>query len=170
VVVDEFELRLCGPADAAGLAAMYTADRAELEGPDQHPAPTFFEADGQTERITNVWPEYQTIGFVMVDGGTIVGLFVVEDVVAGGSAVLGYYVASSRRNEGLATAALGQVIDRAFGQLELRRVIADIEADNGPSLRVVAHHGFHLEGPVTIDGVDYERWVLDRATRSDNAV
>ena len=47
---------------------------------------------------------------------------------------------------GLAYRALALALDRAFGEHGARRVFADIDPDNGPSIRLFERLGFRREG------------------------
>jgi RimJ/RimL family protein N-acetyltransferase len=107
-------IRLCGADDAAGLAEMYRLDRNEIEAAEPSRLPAFFETEGQLERITRVWPEHRTLGYVAVEDERILGLFLLEDVTDV-SATVGYYVRSDRRRRGVATAGLGALVEVATG-------------------------------------------------------
>ncbi len=152
-------VRPCSEGDAAALAAMYALDRDEIESAEPWRTPNFFEVDGQLDRITRVWTEHGALGFVAIEREQIVGLFVLEDV-AEESALVGYYVASNRRREGLATRALARLIDIAFREVGVCRLVADIRPDNPYSIRVVARNGFAYEKAVSVEGVDLHRYVL----------
>jgi ribosomal-protein-alanine N-acetyltransferase len=152
-------VRPCCADDAAGLAEMYALDRDEIEDAEPWRAPTFFEVNGQLDRITRVWTEQRTLGFVAVQRERIVGLFVLEDVT-NESATVGYYVASARRREGVATRGLLLLIRIAFCDVGIRRLVADIRPDNIGSLRVAEHNGFRYEKSVSVEGVEYDRLVL----------
>lgn len=54
--------------------------------------------------------------------------------------------APAARGRGLATRALGLGLDHAFGAMNARRVYADIDPDNAPSLRLFERLGFRREG------------------------
>jgi len=61
-------------------------------------------------------------------------------------AELGYMLAPSARGRGIATEALRQLSDWAFGTLGARRLQLLISADNQASSRVAKRAGFILEG------------------------
>ena len=165
---DELVVRACRVDDAAGLAAMYALDRGEIEGAEPWRAPSFFEVDGQVERISRSWVEHRTLGFVALRRDRIVGLFVLEDVTDD-SAFVGYHVAADRRRQGVASCGLASLADIAFGEVGLRTIVADIEPHNIASCRVVERNGFRHEGSVTIDDVHHERWVLNREDAASGA-
>src|SRR3954468_2048630 len=110
-------IRACGTTDAKDFAALYTTDREELD----ERAESFVTTEGQVERITQTWPQYDCEGFVILDDDRVVGLLL-EDI-ADDTATLGYYVAASARGNGVATAAVGAVIPRARDE-GLRRLVA----------------------------------------------
>jgi ribosomal-protein-alanine N-acetyltransferase len=82
---------------------------------------------------------------------------------------LGYGVFERYANMGYISAGLKNVVDRAFNQLELHRLEADIQPDNGPSKRVAEKTGFICEGisrgfiHINDEWIDHERWVLTLA-------
>src|SRR3954447_23447720 len=96
-------LRPATAGDAAELAAIYERDREELTTEGR--LPSFFTEAGQRERIEHLWPKVRTLGYVVVQRGEIVGLFMFEDTTAD-EAIIGYYVASAHRRCGIATRAL----------------------------------------------------------------
>lgn len=62
------------------------------------------------------------------------------------SAILGYGLLSSHWGQGYASEAILAVLDIAFRDHHLHRVVAGIEPDNRRSLRVVKKLGFRREG------------------------
>jgi ribosomal-protein-alanine N-acetyltransferase len=82
------------------------------------------------------------------------------------SAYLGYYLFVPHQERGYMTEGLGLVLRRAFGELGLHRVEANIQPGNQPSLRLVERLGFRREGfsprYLKIGGRwrDHERWAL----------
>ena len=163
---DEILMRPCVAADAADLAEMYRLDRDEIEAAEPSQPPAFFEVDGQLDRITRVWTEYRTLGFVAVERERIVGLFALEDVVEA-SAIVGYYVASDRRRQGVATSGLRWLIETAFRELGIRTLVVDIRPDNVGSLRVAERNGFGDERSVALDGVAHRRLTLRSKRTAD---
>jgi len=58
------------------------------------------------------------------------------------SGVLGYRIGQSAGGRGVASAAVGQVLEIAFGQLGLKRIEADASVANAGSIRVLERNGF----------------------------
>lgn len=104
--------------------------------------------------------------------GKLVGFVNINNIVRGAlqSGYLGYGAFASHAGRGLMTEGLGAVIDRAFGDLGLHRLEANIQPDNGRSIDLVTRLGFEQEGfsrrylKVDGDWRDHERWAL----RTDN--
>lgn len=104
--------------------------------------------------------------------GSLVGFVNINNMVRGAlqSGFLGYGAFASHAGQGLMTEGLRAVIDRAFGELGLHRLEANIQPDNGHSIDLVRRLGFEHEGfsrrYLKVDGQwrDHERW----ATRTEN--
>ena len=82
------------------------------------------------------------------------------------SAYLGYYLFAPHERRGYMTGGLRLVLGRAFGELGLHRVEANIQPDNDRSLRLVERLSFRREGYspryLKVGGKwrDHERWAL----------
>lgn len=63
-------------------------------------------------------------------------------------AVVFYWLAPASWGRGIASEALGAVLDLCFGPLSLHRVSASVLAFNDPSMRVLRRAGFRREGRV----------------------
>lgn len=92
-------------------------------------------------------------GFVFMvaereDPGRFVGKIALNGVMRGAmwGAYLGYWMAADQQGKGLATEAIGAVVDFAFGPAGLHRVQAAIMPRNARSLRVIEKLGFRKEG------------------------
>src|SRR5438309_9819366 len=55
------------------------------------------------------------------------------------SAMVSYFVDEARPGRGLATGAVGQLLEHAFGELDLHRVEAGTAVENTVSQRVLEH-------------------------------
>lgn len=106
--------------------------------------------------------------FVCDEAGEICGVFNISEIVRGSfqSAFLGYYALSPHAGKGLMSAGLELVLARAFGELALHRVEANIQPRNEPSLSLVRRAGFRYEGLslryLKISGRwrDHEHWAM----------
>ena len=102
------------------------------------------------------------------DGGEIVGVFTISQIVRGAfqSAFLGYYGSAAHARSGYMRSAMRLVLDHAFGDLRLHRLEANIQPGNTPSLALARGGGFRLEGfsprYLLIGGRwrDHERWAI----------
>jgi [ribosomal protein S5]-alanine N-acetyltransferase len=111
--------------------------------------------------------------FVCDDVGQICGVINLSEVVRGSfqSAYLGYYALAPHAGKGLMSAGLSLVLDRAFGELALHRLEANIQPKNRRSIELVRHAGFRNEGLspryLKIAGRwrDHERWAITAEER-----
>ena len=109
------------------------------------------------------------------DSDALVGVFNVSNIVLGPlrSAYLGYYAFAGHERQGLMREGLAAVLRRAFGELRLHRLEANIQPGNAASIALVKACGFRREGfsprYLKIGGRwrDHERWAIlaDRPTR-----
>jgi ribosomal-protein-alanine N-acetyltransferase len=82
---------------------------------------------------------------------------------ADGCAELGYGVSPTCRNQGVATAGVGELLRLAFANGELGEVLAQVSPDNVSSTRVVQKLGFVETGiEPDPDDVLYVQWRLRR--------
>lgn len=98
----------------------------------------------------------------------IVGYFDISEIVRGPlqSAFLGYAGVAGHARNGYMTAGLRLVLKRAFNELRLHRLEANIQPDNAPSIALVKRCGFVREGyserylKVRGRWRDHERWAI----------
>jgi [ribosomal protein S5]-alanine N-acetyltransferase len=130
--------------DAGELAALVVENRAFLAPFEPERGQRFYTVDGQREWIAND----ALRAFAILDGDRIAGTVTVSNIVRGPlqSANLGYWVAERLGGRGLATAAVGEAADVAFGELGLHRLEAGTLVDNVPSQRVLKKNGFEPIG------------------------
>lgn len=86
---------------------------------------------------------------VVLDGdGAVVGRVNLNNVVRGPfqSCSLGYWLDERSTGRGLASAAVAEMLDLAFGELGLHRVEAGTLVDNVASQKVLARNGFERFG------------------------
>lgn len=102
------------------------------------------------------------------DDGAIVGFFNIGEIVRGPfqSAYVGYGAVAAHAGCGYMTEGLELVLARAFEELRLHRLEANIQPDNRPSIALVTRCGFVREGfserYLKIGGRwrDHERWAI----------
>lgn len=98
----------------------------------------------------------------------LVGVINLNEIVRGPfqGAYLGYYAFEPFAGQGLMTEGLSLVVAKAFGELKLHRLEANIQPDNALSLALVQRLGFQCEGYspryLKLAGRwrDHERWAL----------
>jgi ribosomal-protein-alanine N-acetyltransferase len=140
-------IRPVRPEDGEELAALYAANRDFLAPFEPVRPPEFFTPEGQRERLQRQL-EGETHPFAILDGDTIAGtinLFgIVRESIESGT--IGYWVDVARNGRGLATGAVGEILDYAFEGLDLHRIEAATLVDNVPSQRVLEKNRFERIG------------------------
>ncbi len=115
-------------------------------------------------------PAHEGHFVISVEQDALVGVININEIVKGTfeSGYLGYYAFDPYVGRGLMSTGLRQVVSRAFGELRLHRLEANIQPDNVASLALVQRHGFTREGfsprYLKLGGRwrDHERWALLR--------
>jgi ribosomal-protein-alanine N-acetyltransferase len=137
-------IRPATPADVDALLVLRVANRAHLERwePDAQPADRRYTRAGVEDWVAR---DHQ---FVIVADGTVAGVVQLSNVVVDSlaSAMVGYWLAADRGGRGLATRAVGELVDHAFGDLGLHRVEAGTAVANLPSQRVLERNRFTKVG------------------------
>ncbi len=111
-------------------------------------ADEYFTAEGQQCVVQDALERYgagTTLPYVIVDGsGRLVGRITLNGIVRGPfqSCHLGYWVGAADNGRGVATAAVGCMVQVAFSALGLHRIQAETLLHNGRSQRVLEHNGF----------------------------
>lgn len=139
-------IRPAAPADAQAILDLRLANRERLE-PFEPDAPEDPESRYRLDGVER-WIAGGAGRYVVVDDGAVagtVGLFDLEGVPIS-SAILGYWVDGSREGRGLATRAVAEALDAAFGELGLHRLEAGTRVDNVASQRVLQRNGFTCVG------------------------
>ena len=104
----------------------------------------------------------------LADGGAIVGVINLSEIVRGAfqSAFLSYAAVTGYEGQELMSEGLQLLLERAFGELGLHRLEANIQPGNGASVALVRRAGFICEGTsrryLKLGGEwrDHEHWVL----------
>jgi ribosomal-protein-alanine N-acetyltransferase len=108
------------------------------------------------------------------DTGAIAGYIEITNIVRGPfqSAYLGFYMFKGYERRGYMKRALGVIIKRAWRELKLHRLEANIQPENAASVALVKSLGFSKEGYspayLKIGGRwrDHERWAILANSRS----
>lgn len=145
------QVRLVEAGDAAGLARVLSENREFLAPYEPEREPTYATAEHQVRVLGHALAEHEAgrcVPFVVLHDGELVGRVTVNDVVRGPfqSAHLGYFVAQSVNGRGVATAAVAQVLGRAFTDLGLHRLQAATLLTNAASQAVLRRNGFERIG------------------------
>lgn len=159
------ELRAPSPADQEEFIAAMRASR-KLHGRWLTAPTTPIAYDALLERARD--PSFEPMLARLVDGGAIVGFFNISQIIRGPlqSAFLGYGGVAAYAGRGYMTEALGLVLRRAFTELDLHRLEANIQPGNRASIALVERCGFVREGfserYLKIAGRwrDHERWAI----------
>jgi ribosomal-protein-alanine N-acetyltransferase len=130
--------------DAEELAELLVANREFLAPFEATRDERFFTAEGQRERME----EEHSQAFAILAADGIAGLMTISNIVHGPfrSASLGYWVAEPLNGRGLATSAVAEAVEIAFGELDPHRLEAAASVDNIASQRVLDKNGFELIG------------------------
>jgi ribosomal-protein-alanine N-acetyltransferase len=113
-------------------------------------------------------PRYEPHLLTRRQDGAIVGFFNIGEITRGQlqSAYLGYAAVAEHAGQGYMTEGLQLVLARAFGELELHRLEANIQPGNHRSINLVSRAGFVREGfserylQVSGQWRDHERWAI----------
>jgi RimJ/RimL family protein N-acetyltransferase len=93
--------------------------------------------------------------------GAVIGYAGLQRLEDGPEVEIGYYLGRRAWGRGLATELAHALVDRAFGDLELRRLVAVVRPENEASKRVLAKAGLHPDGLEHHYGADVELWSMD---------
>jgi ribosomal-protein-alanine N-acetyltransferase len=111
---------------------------------------------------------------IRTDAGEIVGRINLNEVKRAHfhSAVLGYRIAEAACGKGIASEAVRQMIDLAFGDLGLRRIEANARAENMGSVRVLMKNGFvqfgHSRRSFELGGIWFDRLHFEKHADAEN--
>ena len=145
-------LRPAAPADAPALAALAVSQREHLAPWEPERTAHWFTEAGQREALEQAVVDRaadRSYAFVITDDADVIcGRLTLASVVrgAGQFCSIGYWVAREATGRGVATAAVGQALGIASGELGLHRVQAETLPHNRASRRVLERHGFERYG------------------------
>ena len=139
------QLRPLETADARPILQLRLANRDYLSWtePDRDEPDARYTLAGIESWITRHDP-----AFVILDGAQIAGTISIFNVTGPPalSGMVGYWIDEGRSGRGLATAALGAILEVAWRDLGLHRVEAGTRVDNLASQRVLEKNGFSRVG------------------------
>ncbi|SPT49313.1 GNAT family N-acetyltransferase [Actinomadura madurae] len=160
-------LRVVQVADAEALAALYEANREYLRPWEPERDDAYYTVEGQRDNLHDLVEAYaagEMWPAVIVADDQVAGRITLNNVLRGPlqSCFVGYWVARAHAGRGVATEALRQALDVAFGALRLHRVEAFTRVDNHASQRVLERNRFTPVGTarrhIHLDG----RWHDER--------
>jgi ribosomal-protein-alanine N-acetyltransferase len=159
------QLRAPTPADRDEFTAAMRASR-ELHGAWLTAPTTPAAYETLLERAVD--ESFEPMLACLADGGAIVGFFNISHIIRGPlqSAFLGYGGVAAHAGRGYMTEGLRLVLQRAFTELRLHRLEANIQPGNASSIALVQRCGFVREGfserYLKIAGRwrDHERWAI----------
>ena len=137
--------------DVQALTGLYVDNRQFL-APWQPLRPdSYFTEAGQREAAEVLLAQQEAgvaVPLVILAGGAVVGTFTIASIIRGAfqSCSVGYWLAERAQGRGLATAALREAADLAFGDLRLHRIQAETLTHNERSQRVLQRVGFEQYG------------------------
>ncbi len=139
--------RLITVDDAPVIAELQQANREFLAPWSPERAPAHFTATGQRRAIVDALASHAkgtVLPHVILSDGDVVGRVTLSDITHGtfSSCHMGYWLSESHNGRGLATAAVAEMVDIAFGQLRLHRVEAGTIPRNVRSQAVLQRNGF----------------------------
>ncbi|WP_324650212.1 GNAT family protein [Georgenia sp. H159] len=143
----EVHIRPVALEDARELAELLSRNRDYFRTGEPHRPEDYYTAEGQ-RALVGVALQARDAGsgttFVIESGGVLVGRIALSSIVRGAfqSGSVGYVVDRAAAGRGVATAALRQVVDVAFVDLDLHRLQADTLPENVASQRVLHKCGF----------------------------
>lgn len=164
-------LHALSPADLQALAASTTP--AVLPGTVADGAlPPAFVAERALQQLESGKSPYWCSTYLILrdSDATIVGACGFKDEPAEGCVEIGYGVAPACRKQGIATAAVAQLVRVAFASGEVDAVRAQVNPDNVGSTRIVQSLGFEArETVIDDDGEPLVKWVTRRHPASTPA-
>jgi ribosomal-protein-alanine N-acetyltransferase len=133
--------------DAVALAALLERNREFLRPFEPERPPGFYTVEAQHERMgvfEHQWETGTGYAYAILDGGELAGTIALSNVTRGifENANVGYWVDEARTGRGLASRAVAEVAEEAFGRLGLHRLEAGTLVDNLASQRVLEKNRF----------------------------
>lgn len=147
-------LRIINESDIAGVLDYYTRNKKFLEPWLPKFGSEFFTYEFQLEKIRyekelrDKGIEYRFRIFKKEQPEKNIGNVAVSNIIRGilQSAFLGYSIDENENGKGIATEAIGKVIEFSFNELKLHRLEANVIPGNAGSIRVLEKLNFVKEG------------------------
>ncbi len=140
--------RLITLDDAPVITELVTASREFLAPWEPARSESFFSVEGQRATIEAALAKHAAGAMlphvILNEDGQVAGRINLNDIVHGAfeNGHLGYWVSATEGGRGLATTAVREIIDVAFGRLGLHRIQAGTLLHNIRSQRVLERNGF----------------------------
>jgi [ribosomal protein S5]-alanine N-acetyltransferase len=140
--------RLITLDDAPALTRLVCQNRDFLAPWEPRRDDSWYTLDAQLEVITTTLERYEqrsSLPHVILDRpGSVVGRITLSGITGGAfqSCSVGYWVSAHANGQGLATAAVADIVRLAFEDLRLHRVQAETLPHNFASQRVLQRNGF----------------------------
>ena len=145
-------VRLPREGDAAAIAAYYRNDLEHLR-PYSPPLDSMIEPSFWQTSVSFINAEFDAgqscrTFLYELDDSTIIGVANLTNIIRGTfqACYLGYSIAATHEGRGLMGEALQALIDYAFDDLKLHRIMANYMPSNARSARLLDRLGFHIEG------------------------
>lgn len=134
------------PEDASTLAAICNNKKIWLNVRDGFPHP--YTIANSVEWIAFSVTQKPIQNMAIVYKGQVAGSIgvVSKDDVYRKSIEIGYFLGEAFWGKGIATAAVGLLLDYIKTHFDVIRVYAEVFSHNAPSMKVLEKNGFHLEG------------------------
>lgn len=139
---------------------------AHLSGAPDGALPPPHVASRALDQVEAGMPACWCVPFLIVarPEGAVLGGCTFKGPPSNGAVEIAYGVARSARGRGIATAAVGQLLQRAAADHTVQQVVAEILPSNIGSSKVVARLGFmERESYVDTDGETVVRWTYSCA-------
>jgi ribosomal-protein-alanine N-acetyltransferase len=158
-------LRVVSEADRDSYVTAMGSSRT-LYGPYVAPTSTDLEFDRLLERAGD--GSFEPMVARRSDDGAIVGFVNISQIIRGPlqTGFVGYGGVAGQTGQGYMTEAVGLAVRRAFTELRLHRLEANIQPANGASIALAVRCGFEYEGfsprYLKVGGQwrDHERWAI----------
>ena len=153
---ERLELRALRPDDAAAVYGL-RSDAANLRFWSAPPYEDVAQARDFIRGVQQPAEDATSLqwGFTLRGAAEVIGTVALVRIDrSNGRAEVGFLLGRPHQGRGLAAEAVSAVLAHAFDSMGLRRVEADIDPDNTPSLRLVERLGFQREGLLR------ERWCV----------